>query len=107
MTIVDYFDPAANRSPKTVVGLVIDRSGSMASVQAETLQGMNSEIQAIKDNANGDTRVFLTHFDHEIDKILTDVKASELATIDRYEPRGSQLGCSMLLDRSSAPSNIA
>ena len=31
---------------KTVVAIVLDRSGSMASVAKETIQGLNQEIQA-------------------------------------------------------------
>lgn len=75
--------------PKTVVAIVLDRSGSMATCAKECLQGLNQEIQTIKDNANEKTAVFLTQFDHAVDILLSNRSALELKTIDRYEPRGS------------------
>lgn len=73
---------------KTVVAIVLDRSGSMDSCRQQTHQGLNSEIRTVCDHANGDTRVFLTYFDDELDYKLVNAPVSDLKPRDDYVPRG-------------------
>jgi uncharacterized protein YegL len=77
---------------QTYVAIVVDRSGSMSSVQKAAVSGINEQIKALRDNAEkgGDTRVTYIQFDSEIDTLYANRPASELKEIldSEFQPRG-------------------
>ena len=74
-----------------VVG-ILDRSGSMAGKEADTVGGINSMIKELKNNAkeDDDIRVSLKLFDHEENIIWRSKPLSEVDEFDikEFVPRG-------------------
>jgi hypothetical protein len=75
----------------TLIAIVLDRSGSMQSIAADTIGGFNSFLEEQRKVPNDDARLTFVQFDHEYDVIhdsmpLKDVPALTSAT---YVPRGS------------------
>jgi hypothetical protein len=77
---------------KTYVAIVLDRSGSMGSIHKETVEGINSQMQSLKESAElgGKTEVTLIQFDDHIDSIFEDKDAKELQSLafGDFQPRG-------------------
>jgi Mg-chelatase subunit ChlD len=77
----------------TYVALVVDRSGSMGTVQQAAYTGINEQIKSLRDNASkgGDTFVTYVQFDNVIDLLFDKKPAKDLVDIrqDQYQPRGS------------------
>jgi Mg-chelatase subunit ChlD len=77
----------------TRVALVIDRSGSMSSVEKAAFDGINEQINVIRRDADqgGDTYVTYIQFDDFVETVFSNQHASELKNItrDQYSPRGS------------------
>ena len=85
--------PRTSKSKKqTHIALVIDRSGSMSSVRAETFAGINLQLATIKENVakTGETFVTYIQFDDVIETVLSRVNAKDIVPIreDQYQPRG-------------------
>lgn len=77
---------------KTYVAIVLDRSGSMSSIHKQTVEGINEQLRALKDNADkgGDTLVSLVQFDTQIETVFDNVNAKELKYLTEgdFQPRG-------------------
>jgi uncharacterized protein YegL len=74
-----------------LVCLLLDRSGSMASCQAETISGFNAYLKALKENQPGTTRFTLTQFDSQgIDRVHDAVPLGSVNPLNdrNYQPRG-------------------
>jgi uncharacterized protein YegL len=78
---------------KTVVAIVLDKSGSMAGTAAQTVIGYNEYVQQIKQNANKgvQTEVCLLTFNGEVFEHLWLEPAEKLeeASVESYQPTGS------------------
>lgn len=80
---------------RTLVTLLLDRSGSMQSVKADTVGAINAYRSRLKE-AGGNIRYSQIHFDSgtggamELDKVLVAVPVSELSdmAMDEFQPRG-------------------
>jgi hypothetical protein len=70
--------------------IVLDRSGSMATVQADTIGGFNTFIKNQKAQALGEMKVTLAQFDDRYDIVYSgmDIKDVPLLTSQTYVPRG-------------------
>lgn len=73
------------------VAIVLDMSGSMSSVRAETISGFNEQLQATKKAATRKTLVTVCAFNEEVlfRAFEEPVKAVKLLTRDSYEPFAS------------------
>jgi Mg-chelatase subunit ChlD len=78
---------------QTFVALVIDRSGSMHSVEAAALNGINEQIHLFKSQGElgGETFVSFIQFDDEIEVVFDKLPSNKLVEITnaQYVPRGS------------------
>ena len=74
-----------------VIG-ILDRSGSMAGKEADTVGGINSMINELKANANSNDiiNVSLKLFDHEEKMLWKSIPLSEITSLDikNFVPRG-------------------
>ena len=73
------------------IALLLDKSGSMASLQRFAVEAMNEQIQTIKARAKElPVEVTLVYFNHDVEFVLTNRPASELPTIGSgdYVPSG-------------------
>lgn len=77
----------------TYVALVVDRSGSMQSVQESAFSGINEQINTLKKTGHkgGETFVTYIQFDNVTDLVFDKKASTELTEItrDQYSPRGS------------------
>lgn len=65
---------------------VLDRSGSMSSIQAETVAGF-AELIELQRHAPGECRVTLVRFDDEYDVVYRDLDVADVPPLE-LEPRG-------------------
>lgn len=72
---------------KSNIYLILDRSGSMATIKEDTVGGVNTFIEDQKKEP-GKAKLTLVKFDHEYEVVLDRVKLSKVEKID-LEPRGS------------------
>lgn len=85
----------SKNKPKKItrVALVIDRSGSMQSVQQAAFNGINEQIATIKKNAKLTGKTFVTYiqFDDVVETVFENKAVKELTPItsDQYAPRGT------------------
>ena len=80
------------KKEKTVVAIVIDKSGSMSGTIAQTVSGYNEYVQQIKTNAAGiATEVCLVTFNGDVYEHLWLEPVEKLteATVQDYRPAGS------------------
>jgi uncharacterized protein YegL len=77
----------------THVALVVDRSGSMSSVEEAAFAGINEQIKTLKDTGSqgGETFVTYIQFDHISDLVFDKKPSTDLQEItrDQYSPRGT------------------
>jgi uncharacterized protein YegL len=82
----------AKKTQVTRVALVVDRSGSMGTIRSEALEGINSQLHVLRENADlgGDTFVTYVQFDNVIESLYQNKKASDVKNLDYndYVPRG-------------------
>jgi hypothetical protein len=71
----------------THIYFLLDRSGSMQSIRAATIDGFNAFI-AEQRNAPGRCRVTLAQFDNQYEEVYTDLPIAEIGGLV-LEPRGS------------------
>lgn len=80
-------------SKKTFVALVLDKSGSMASCRAQAIEGFNSQMEVIKENASkgGETKISVVIFNGLVDIQQDAVPADKIEklTHESYQPMGS------------------
>ena len=88
-------DSKEKRNNLTELVFILDRSGSMAGLEEDTIGGFNSMIAKQKDE-EGECYVTTVLFDHEIDTLHDRKKLSEIAplTDKDYTVRG----CTALID---------
>src|SRR5260221_3802777 len=68
-----------NKKQKTYVAIVLDNSGSMATVAPETISSSNDQIETIKKESVGmDTRVILTLFNTIVSPVFFNVPVDKL-----------------------------
>ena len=74
---------------RTLVGVVLDRSGSMSSVLHDTIGGFNTFVENQRDAKNDQVYV-VTQFDHEYEVIQDSVDLDDVITLNQknYVPRG-------------------
>ena len=80
----------------TIVAIVLDSSGSMATTKRQTVQGFNEQVQQAKINAKeqkdvGDYKACVVTFNGEVfeHQWLVPVEELQEASFDDYEPSGS------------------
>ena len=81
-----YDGPHTKGSNKTLISIVVDRSGSMESMGGETANALSTFI---KDQSNGNTFITAVKFDNYCERFI-ELERSEEVTISRtdVEPRG-------------------
>lgn len=74
---------------KTAIIIVLDRSGSMASAQDQTISGFNEFIESQK-NLPGEALVSLVLFSHEVSTAYTNKPVQNVPSLSRenYQPDG-------------------
>lgn len=74
----------------TDIIIVLDRSGSMESIQNDTIGGVNTFIEEQK-KVPGEATFSLFQFDHEYERVSTAVpiKDAKALTKETYVPRGN------------------
>lgn len=74
---------------RTLVGVVLDRSGSMSSVLQDTIGGFNSFIETQRDEDNDQIYV-ITQFDNEYEVLQDGVDLDDVVVLNQknYVPRG-------------------
>lgn len=83
--------PKSTKITKTYVAFVLDKSGSMASVQDATISTFNEQIEKIeRDSADIKTNVSLITFNDRVDVVYLNesVKKLEKLTTKTYAPNG-------------------
>lgn len=75
-----------------ILGIVVDRSGSMISMHTEVVNGINALIadqKALLGNKTN-TSVFISQFDNKVEDVLENVPIHEMPTFDKsnFTPRG-------------------
>lgn len=78
-------------SKHTDITIVLDRSGSMASVTDDTIGGFNTFLEDQKKQKGTTASITLYQFDHEFETLINaaDVKSANKLTKGTYIPRGS------------------
>tara|TARA_B110000483_G_scaffold80470_1_gene100100 strand:+ start:668 stop:1336 length:669 start_codon:yes stop_codon:yes gene_type:complete len=73
-----------------ILGVVVDRSGSMVNMQNEVVSGLNLLIEDQKKILSDNARVYIVEFDNEVKDVLVDVTIGKvpLFTTDNFQPRG-------------------
>jgi len=80
-----------NKKQKTYVAIVLDNSGSMATVAPETIKSFNEQIETIKKESIGmDTKIILTTFSTAVNSLFFNVPVDTLQplTSKNYKPDG-------------------
>lgn len=78
--------------PKTHVAIIMDRSGSMATIQKEAVTNYNEQVQQMKENCKDqDILMYLVTFNGSVYEHLWGVKANDVAEASEssYMPCGS------------------
>jgi hypothetical protein len=81
-----------NRSARTLVTFLLDRTGSMESIRDDTIGGFNAYLDGLKGDGTAKIEFTLVQFDSmSIDKIWVAVPIAEVKklTRDTYQPRAS------------------
>ena len=75
----------------TDITIVLDRSGSMASVRADTIGGFNEFLRKQREANIGECRVSLVQFDDQYETVYADRPVAVAAdlTSETFVPRGS------------------
>lgn len=75
---------------RTLVGVVLDRSGSMSSVLKDTIGGFNTFVETQRQE-DADQVYVLTQFDHEYEVVQDGVELDDVVVLTNknYVPRGS------------------
>ncbi len=83
---------AKKSQKKTHIALVVDKSGSMGSIHAQALTGLNEVLSGLMRDANlgGETDVTVVLFDDRVDTVLENVPADMLFQFEApdYVPSG-------------------
>lgn len=91
MEEINYIDILENmKKPKLHISLLLDRSGSMASIKSDTIGGVNEFIQKQKEDENYQITFSLSQFDHEYEILreAEDVRYFKELTNETFLPRG-------------------
>jgi hypothetical protein len=92
-------DSRAKKGGKTLVTLLLDRSGSMQKIKDDTIGGVNAYVESLQDGAktsDGDTRFSLVLFDTEyrvgmkLETVHQAIKVQDVPALTSatYTPRG-------------------
>lgn len=77
---------------KTYVAMILDQSGSMASIKAETISHFNEQLEEIvKNSADMDTRISLVVFNNKVEVKLANVSTATIKPLTNktYNPNGT------------------
>jgi uncharacterized protein YegL len=76
---------------KTSVTFLLDRSGSMAAIKADTIGGFNTYLQTLKQDAEDIFFTFLTFDSQSVDKIHVNMPVADAQELSdaNFQPRGS------------------
>jgi hypothetical protein len=72
----------------TDITIILDRSGSMTSVKADTVGGYNEFIKTQREAKIGECRVSLVQFDHAYESVYASLPVAEVPPLD-FNPRGN------------------
>ena len=90
--IVDrsYEDGSITPSKRHYVAFVLDRSGSMGPIKQATIDGFNQQLEAIRKEADGNTRISLTTFGSEVTPIYFNRHITRAENLNHlnYRPEG-------------------
>lgn len=90
--IVDrsYEDKVFSSYKRHYVAFVLDRSGSMDKIKNATIDGFNQQLDAIRREADGNTRVSLTTFGSEVTPIYFNRHITRTENLNHlnYKPEG-------------------
>ena len=81
-----------NRSARTLVTFLLDRTGSMEAIRDDTIGGFNTYLDTLKGDGSANIEFTLVQFDSmSIDKICVAEPVAQVAklTRDTYQPRAS------------------
>jgi hypothetical protein len=81
-----------NRSARTLVTFLLDRTGSMEAIRDDTIGGFNTYLDALKGDGSANIEFTLVQFDSmSIDKICVATPIAQVAKLNRdsYQPRAS------------------
>jgi uncharacterized protein YegL len=88
----DLIDNVVEKIPKTYVAIVFDKSGSMASLQNEVVDGLNDEVKTIQESTKDqDVKLSLTFFSNKVsDSLYWNIDVNEFKNIKKedYVPEG-------------------
>jgi len=79
------------KATKTYVAIVLDKSGSMGTLQEEARTSFNEQVKRIqKESQDLETRICLTIFNHDVNFVKFDEDVDQLPTLEQkdYEPSG-------------------
>ncbi len=81
---------AGVKKPTTIVNFILDKSGSMSSVQDSTISGVNEYISTLKKDKKSKYEFSLTLFDTEVTKPYVGVSLKDVKDLDKdtYAPEG-------------------
>lgn len=81
---------AKNKDNKTIVNFILDKSGSMTSVQDSTISGFNEYISTLKKDKKNQYEFTLVLFDTQVVKPVYEADIKEVDDLDRksYVPSG-------------------
>lgn len=81
--------PGAN--PRTVVGIIQDKSGSMIDRRSQTISGFNEYLETLKNEGKGEILLTLTQFDTRFINLYTSLVLSEVQPLNSstYRPSGA------------------
>ena len=83
---------AIEKDSSGIFGIVVDRSGSMATMHKELINGLNTLIADQKElvGNNTKTQVFISQFDNKVENLLKNVPLNQVPIFDEknFIPRG-------------------
>ena len=79
-----------NKNPIHEVVAIIDRSGSMTGKEDDTIGGINSTFDVLKESNNTNIKVSIKLFDHQEEMLIRSLNLEDVRPIKRtqYVPRG-------------------
>jgi len=79
-----------NKKPTTIVNFILDKSGSMSSIQDATISGFNEYLQTLRKDKKSNYEFTLTLFDTDVTLQVEGENVKDVRDLDRgsYKPDG-------------------